>query len=378
MRVIDSGYIHDGQTAPEHQQSCARTTIALLHDGTLLSTCRLDRERDTLGGHHALFASSDLGQTWEMRSHSRDAGAWGDTPGEILSFTPTEHEPGVLVATGLWIDRSRPDLPMTNPKTQGFLPMRIFHTTSTDGGRTWDDMREMDASPHLAASCATQPIYLLPGGEWAQPYEKWKEYDDASPGVPGCWFRLSTDSGATWPEYVPVAQHPHNELFYWDLRLARHLQTNQWVTMFWTHQPASGRDVDIHISWGSPDARSWTTPVATGLHGQHCQPIVLGGERLLAVYPNRDDDPPGIRASISEDFGKSWQRDQDLLVFESHAGTEPGARVGRSQKEKFEDMTTWRFGHPRGVLLPDGTVFVVFYAGDDTIKSARWGRIELT
>ena len=377
MRVINSGIIHDGNTAPIHQRSCARTTITLLHDGTLMATCRLDEKRDTLGGHHGLFVSVDLGATWEMRSHSYQRGAFGETPGEILSFTLVEHEPGVIMASGLWIDRSRPQLPMTNPQTQGFLPMRIFHTTSTDGGHSWDSWRQMDTTPHLAASCATQPTYLLPGGELAQPYEKWKEYDDPTPGIPGSWFRLSNDGGDTWPDFVPVAQHPVNDLFYWDLRLAQHPNTGQWVAMFWTHEPASGRDVDIHLSWGSADARSWTTPVGTGLVGQHCQPISLGGERLLAVYPHRGERLPGIYASMSHDFGKSWDREKDLVVFESPAGREPGGHGPRSQKEKFDDMGAWRFGHPRGVLLPDGTVFVVFYGGDDVIKSAHWARIEI-
>ena len=41
-------------------------------------------------------------------------------------------------------------------------------------------------------------------------------------------------------------------------------------------------------------------------------------------------------------------------------------------------MEAWRFGHPRAVLLPDGEVFVVYYAGDDQAKSARWARVAPT
>ena len=41
-------------------------------------------------------------------------------------------------------------------------------------------------------------------------------------------------------------------------------------------------------------------------------------------------------------------------------------------------MEAWRFGHPRAVLLPDGEVFVVYYAGDDQAKSARWTRVAPT
>ena len=40
-------------------------------------------------------------------------------------------------------------------------------------------------------------------------------------------------------------------------------------------------------------------------------------------------------------------------------------------------MINWHFGHPRGVLLASGEVFVVFYAGDDRRTSARWVRLAL-
>ena len=41
-------------------------------------------------------------------------------------------------------------------------------------------------------------------------------------------------------------------------------------------------------------------------------------------------------------------------------------------------MTEWRYGHPRAVLLRDGTVFVVFYAGATaSVTDVRWARMEL-
>ena len=95
----------------------------------------------------------------------------------------------------------------------------------------------------------------------------------------------------------------------------------------------------------------------------------------MAVYSHRAD-PPGIAASVSGDFGRTWDRRRDLMVYDSSAGTEPGARGARSQKEKFSDMEAWRFGHPRGELLRDGSVLVVFYAGGDDAKSACWAKVE--
>ena len=173
---------------------------------------------------------------------------------------------------------------------------------------------------------------------------------------------------------MTVAHDPDNTLAYWDQRLALHPQTGQLVAMFWTHDFVAGTDRDIHIAWGSAEGKEWSSPSSTGLPGQHCQPLALGGNQLVAAYTHRRD-PPGIALSISDDFGKTWRRDQDLMVYDSTAGTESGAAASRSQAEYWSDMELWRFGHPRAVLLPNGEIMVVFYAGDDRVKSARWARI---
>ena len=144
--------------------------------------------------------------------------------------------------------------------------------------------------------------------------------------------------------------------------------------MFWTHDPLAGRDRDVHLAWGSPDGRRWTAPRGTGLPGQHCQPIPLGGGRLVAVYARRQD-PPGIHAALSRDFGATWDAGSDVVVYDSTAGTELGASGARAIGDYWDDMVAWRFGHPRGVALPTGEIVVVYYAGDDLAKSVRWARL---
>ena len=52
-----------------------------------------------------------------------------------------------------------------------------------------------------------------------------------------------------------------------------------------------------------------------------------------------------------------------------------GRSGARSQADLWRDMELWRFGHPRAILLPNDEVFVVFAAGDDVVKSARWARV---
>ena len=146
--------------------------------------------------------------------------------------------------------------------------------------------------------------------------------------------------------------------------------------MFWTHDFDAGQDTDAHIAWGSADGRQWSEPRSAGLPGQHCQPLSLGGDRLLAAYPRRRD-PPGIVLSLSEDFGCTWDRSRDLVVHDSTEGTEAGAGDARFDADLWSDMESWRFGHPRAALLPNGEVFVVYYAGGREVKSARWARVEV-
>lgn len=397
MKIVDSGEILDGRAIPGRRRNCAFTTINRLHDGTILVSGRWGSARDSVDGHACIWATVDTGRTWSLRYDGHGKGSWDGTPGEVKGLTSTERTPGQLTATALWVDRSDPDLPFIHPDTQGLLPMRIMHVDSEDGGRTWCTPRRMDTSPHLAVSPCSHSVIRLPGGVLAQPYEQWKEYEDPSPGRPAARLRFSRDGGLTWPEFVTVARHPDNALAYWDQRLAIHPGDGRLVATFWTHDFNSGVDIDIHIAYGSPDGRSWTTPRGTGLPGQHCQPLALGGDRLLAVYPRRRD-PPGIVLSISEDFGARWDRERDLLVYDSTAGMESGARGSRTQSELWGDMERWRFGHPRMVRLPDRTaspdrpaspaspvgsdrpvdeVFVVYYAGDDALLTARWARVRV-
>ncbi len=376
MRLVDAGTVCDVHAIPHHRRNCAFTTVNRLHDGTILVSGRWGSTRDSVDGHACIYATADTGRTWSLRYDGFGQGSWDGTPGEVKGLTSTELTTGKLTATALWLDRSDPDLPFIHPETQGLLPMRIMHVDSEDGGVTWSRPRRMDTVPHLAASPCSFHIIQLPGGVLAQPYEQWKEYTDPSPGRPVARLRFSRDEGRTWPDYVTVARHPDNALAYWDQRLAIHPGDGRLVAMFWTHDFNAGVDIDIHIAHGTPDGRSWTIPRGTGLPGQHCQPLSLGGDRLLAVYPRRRD-PPGIVLSISEDFGERWDRERDLLVYDSTAGSESGARGSRSQSELWGDMERWRFGHPRMVRLPDGEVFIVYYAGDDSIKTARWARVSV-
>jgi hypothetical protein len=375
MRVEASGVFFDARSAPSNLRSVSSTGLVRTADDTLLVSCRLGPDREGPDGVAAVFASRDLGASWEQRYLGLADREWDGIRGEARAWLIAEPVAGELRATVLWVDRSDRDAPWVNQRTLGLRPMRTYHLISRDGGWTWTDRRRFDTSPHPGAS-PTGPLLLLADGRLGQPFEHWKEYDDPSPGRPAAHLRISSDGGLTWPQDSLVAADPRDRVFYWDQRLAVHPGTGQLVAMFWTHDVATGRDLDVHVAWGSADGRTWSPPQPTGLAGQHCQPVAVGGDVLVAVYSHRGQ-PPGIRAALSRDFGRTWDADAEVRLYDSPAGDEPGSGGPRAQKDYWNDMGEWQFGHPRGVATADGRVFAVFYGGQGQTRSGRWARIEV-
>ena len=249
MEVVASGAFWDARTAPVNERSASSTSAVALADGSVLATCRLGTDREGADGHVGVFASADGGESWELRFLGLGERVWDGWPGEARGWYVAELEPGELIASVLWTDRSDPSHPWVHPVTQGLLGMRSYLIRSTDGGRSWPDRRRIDLGPHPGAS-VTGPVLRLADGTLAQPFENWKEYEDPTPGIPCAWLRLSPDDGATWTEDVLVAAHPDNAIYYWDQRLATHPVDGRLVNMFWTHVPADGRDIDVHICLG--------------------------------------------------------------------------------------------------------------------------------
>ena len=158
MRVVASGVVYDGATAPPYgRRSIRRTTVCRAGDGTLYVSFRRGTDHESIDGHPITLASTDDGTTWEIRYDGYGQGALDGTPGQFMSLAWYETEPGVLMGTALWIDHSDPTLPFMNPETEGLLPEKIVLAVSTDGARTWDSRQVMDTSPHRAPVAVREP-----------------------------------------------------------------------------------------------------------------------------------------------------------------------------------------------------------------------------
>jgi hypothetical protein len=66
-----------------------------------------------------------------------------------------------------------------------------------------------------------------------------------------------------------------------------------------------------------------------------------------------------------------------VVVSPRPAGRAAATTGPRQIGDYWDDMVRWRFGHPRGVRLPSGDIFVTYYAGDARTTSVRWARLTI-
>lgn len=292
--------------------------------------------------------------------------------GDMYAGYFAELEPGIVTGSFVWVDRSNPECSFVNPTTAGVLPMRNLLATSVDGGASWGDWRELDLGPEDGCSC-TGPVFSPAPGVLAFPYETWKSYDDPGPGNHTASLRISRDRGRTWGERRIVAADPGGRMFFWDQRIAVHPESGELVAMFWTHDRERGTDIENHICWSPGVEREWIWPTPVGWPGQHCQPIALGGSRLAAVHTERTP-PGGIIVRLSDDFGRTWRNDSILRIYEPPAQPDT---IETDFEEFWQSMMAWPFGHPRGVLTPEGDMLVAWYAGTNDVIGIEWARVSL-
>jgi hypothetical protein len=222
---------------------------------------------------------------------------------------------------------------------------------------------------------------VLADGSIAVVSEAWKTYDDPGFGEHSAILSISHDGGRTFEPSVVVAHDPANRLLYWDQRLAVDRGSGRLVGMFWTHDRVAGQDRNAHIAWSdTPDGTSWSIPADAGFAGQIPRPLMgipMSGNPILCVYIHRHW-PPSLRAILSPDFGRTWDLTGELVFYEHPFGPQAGMDVQqRGFTDYYADMGLWNFGHAEPGLLPDGSIFVAFYAGDSQSLSVRWARIQL-
>ena len=279
--------------------------LALLPKGDLLAT------QITKGPYIALCRSRDDGFSWEPPCEVVIPGR-GKLPGRAPMFAALADGTLLLGATGT-----------------------IYR--STDEGQTWQQS-QIDRSVTAAGK-----TYDIDWGESDGPHQLsdgtivCTGYISFEPGHAQAYLLRSTDGGKTWGDAsciadaseVNIAVLPNDKLFAC-LRVA-------------TEGAGEGGAV-VALTESGNGGRTWSRPQRIeGLGKAQIPgfPLYLEDGRLLIIYGNRQF-PFGAQAIASRDGGETWDTEHPIILA----------------------WFSWDnyCGHPRSVLLPDGSVVTGYYA----------------
>jgi hypothetical protein len=375
MRVEERDLIYDAAGRPARDRITFFPGLCPLSSGTILCGFYVGSGKHSPDGTIRVCRSRDAGRSWHELP-AQFATVVGGIPGSLAGAEMVETEPGRLLLFTTWFDRSDPARPLFDPDTEGLLRSRQLYAGSRDEGETWSAWREVPTTG-LTGCATTGPVMRWPDGTFAYAFESFKEFDDPSPARHAAWLVTSRDGGR-FSQPLEVAQHPEHSVYYWDQRLCTSDGSGGLIAMFWTHDLAHKRDLNVHLREGAiRGGRLQLAPIReTTIPGQIAAPCLVSDGRLLAFVVDRGR-PGTLKLWSSRDRGASWPESECLLIHthdERALLSQGKANINFAQY--WEDMGKWSFGHPVIRSLGGDRVLLAWYAGTPEAMSIHWARVD--
>ncbi len=114
-----------------------------------------------------------------------------------------------------------------------------------------------------------------------------------------------------------------------------------------------GADGRLIESWSDDGGRTWSHPLVTPMWGNPADLIKLSDGRILCTYGYRRD-PMGARACFSEDGGRSWDIENEVVIRDD--GGTICSLWSPPRAEGGADV-----GYPMSVERSDGQILTVYY-----------------
>jgi hypothetical protein len=204
-----------------------------------------------------------------------------------------------------------------------FVESRFYSMRSRDGGRTWDAPLEFHGPTRVGSVFGK--IVEVDGVALMSFYT-------FEPDRREVHLLRSRDGGRTWGDASLIAKG-HNETALAVLsgrRLAAAMRSEEG---------------SIAITFSDDGGRSWTAPQAVTGANQHPGDLLeLPDGRLVLAHGERNR-PFGVRALVSRDGGRSWDRERPIVL--------------------AWDAPNRDCGYPASVLLPDGRILTIYYQVND-------------
>ena len=302
------------------------------------------------GSRIALVRSTDDGRTWDPGSHVVVDASDGTQDLNMAMIAQ-------LSSGELLLNNHRWFLNLSDEKAEAMsserkLLMRrgerqfgaivfdsLYMFRSSDMGRTWSKGEPFEIGA-LAFQSHTgkDGIMEMPDGSLMLVFNGQSAVDEE--GGSGTYVARSYDGAKTWVQPSLAARDPAGKVGFGEPPIVR-LSSGRLLTVMRTSDY-------LYQVFSDDDGWVWQGLKRSPMWGFPCHLVQLQSGRVLCAYGYRRE-PFGIRASISDDQGETWDIDNEIVI--------------------RDDGMHRDLGYPASIVLQDGRVLTIYYFhGEDGIR----------
>ena len=347
--------LHDVAVSSATDLACAYPQPAVAGDGSVVCIYRRARKKHSYDGVLVSQRSTDLGRTWSPATIVFD-GQERQPPHSPSSSGLCLCEDGSLLAILCATEVTKPDTYVYSD--EGFQQQEFVITArSTDHGQSWDAPRYLEPEfEHLGPGA--NPVLLADGTLFLHGEHLFEH------GQLGVCASLSRDHGARLEPVRDLIVDRSGTLNHCDGRFCVFADGDV-LGLLWTFRQSDEKTVEVHRSVSSDHARTWSAPRPVGHLGQITDPLILGGDTVLAAS-NYRWPPEGIRLWLSRDRGQTWPVEESVQMWDAQEKRtvaeqrEIAPRAGGAAV--WDALPEFTFGTPTLNHLPDGSILLNYYA----------------
>jgi len=357
---------------PGYRAECAYlSNIVPLSDREVLCLFRLGQAFYSSDGRVAQLRSQDGGATW-----ANEGLVWDPQDDPIAYSYTAPHgarlTDGTLLLVASRFDGSDPDREMFNPKTGGVQVTEKVLFRSEDGGRTWSEPHLLELPGQGLVDLPSQ-IIELNSGRLFLACEQWKGWDDARPLHIKGFAVFSDDRGRTWWSRLDFPSALDTEKMYSHTRYTRMLD-GRLCGLQWTQRIGGQENLDLHLTVSDVTGTQWSWPRTTGIRAQTSWLADLGNGLVALAYTRREGMQPGILVALSEDDGKTWDLEHQVLVWDAVGQEYLGVEHKPEYPASHDNIA---FGKPNLARLPDGSLICTWWCTQACVTHTRFAKLRL-
>lgn len=365
--IVDTGLIYRNPKPALVSRHAYFPSLVALPSGDIVAAMDIGSAFEAVDVRSYVCRSSDEGKTWSEPTQIFEP----DESKHPVSTTCRINSlpDGSLIGWVCLFDRTRTDMGMADPKTDGFVRTDFAVTRSSDGGKNWSQASPVNLPSdwHHFEACSppvtTRDRILVPSSPL-------KSTAGDSPAIPSGVAFTSLDGGETWPEMATIFSGGQADPSAWELKLTT-LSDGRVLATCWSYDPGTKRTIDNRWAVSADGGATFTGPKDTGIHGETCTPFALDDNRVLCVY--RRSDKPGMWAQLAQVGEDSWTPLADQAIWGGAAYA--GERLDSGGA--FENMSDLQMGLPTLIHLPGGDVLAAFWCVEHCVSNIRWYRIKI-